>query len=320
MKFLLPQGIGDSVWALHKIQSVSNHLGNGDGIFVYLNCVDLNSPIQRRALDFVKRFKFVNDADMLVTHIHDYSNYHDEEGHYIYIPDGWRTIHNGENVFALMPNGPLERGVRLEDWLPEYSVNWDAAKEFSFTNEELDWADALYHRIGPYCTFYLGPMDGNLVSGHNRGMIWTPQDWLALGQFCQNKLGLRVVVLGADYDTSYYDSMVLPIFGRYLQPSWINLIGETEIGATFAIVKRSRFTISYQSGIGIFSSYLGVPTGIFWREKGNSINSAVYLSFEEEMASAWTRPDMLSSGKHLPLIYGRHNVEYICNEIVKRGW
>lgn len=50
MKFLLPSGIGDSVWGLHKIQSVSKKIGDGR-IDIYLS--GGNSVIESRALDFV---------------------------------------------------------------------------------------------------------------------------------------------------------------------------------------------------------------------------------------------------------------------------
>jgi hypothetical protein len=60
--------------------------------------------------------------------------------------------------------------------------------------------------------------------------------------------------------------------------------------------------------------------GIFWREKGDSVSPQYYISFEEAMASAWADPRMISSGKHLPLIYGRHGVDYIIDQIKERRW
>jgi len=317
MKFLLPQGIGDSIWALHKIRSVAKAY-NEEVIYVFLNCNDPNNYIQCRALEFVKRFKFVVNASMMPVSIHP-EDWHDGDGHYVYISDGWKEAY-GHKIFTMMPNGPLERGVKLADWLPEYPIDWGTPKEFLFTEQEEKFADTILKENGPYCTFYLGPLDGNLGMGHNRGQLWTPEEWLELGKFCQEKLGLKVMVLGADYDVPYYEFMVEPNFDKFPQEPWLNMLGQTEIGDTFALVKRSRFTISYQSGIGIFSSYLGIPTGIFWRARGSSINPEVYISFEESMASGWVRPDMIESGKHMPLIYGRNKVDYVMEQIEKRGW
>lgn len=318
MNFLLPQGIGDSVWALHKIQSVAEK-HKAKRIDVFLNCSEPDH-VQVRALDFVWRFSFVDSANMMQIDIHPSEGERvDADGHYVYIPDGPMKYY-GDDYFVLMPNGPLERGVRLEDWLPEYDINWNIAKDFKFDANEEDYAEGFSKEIGPYCVFYTGPMSGNFGNGHNRNAIWTPQDWAMLGQLFQKEMGLSVVVVGADYDAMYYDYWVTSEIERYEQPPWKSFIGKLTISETFALVKRARFTISYQSGIGIFSSYLGIPTGIFWRAKGDSISPDCYLSFEESMSSGWTRPDMISSGKHLPLIYGRHSFGYIFEEVRRRGW
>lgn len=65
---------------------------------------------------------------------------------------------------------------------------------------------------------------------------------------------------------------------------------------------------------------MGVPTGIFWRAAGDSIRDDAYLSFDEAMASAWANPQHIEQGKHLPLIYGRHGVDYIKQQIIERNW
>ncbi|MGH7175312.1 MAG: glycosyltransferase family 9 protein, partial [Minisyncoccia bacterium] len=167
----------------------------------------------------------------------------------------------------------------------------------------------------PYAVFFCSSYGGNGQAGHNRGGIWRPQDWADLGKRVR-EMGLDIVVVGSEYDHTYYQQQVRPLTGK----PWHDFIGKWGIGQTFAVIKNAKFVVSYQSGIGIVASYLGVPTAIFWRAKGNSISPDHYISFEEGMASAWTRPDMLAQGKHLPLIYGRHDVNYIVDNITQRGW
>jgi hypothetical protein len=316
MKFLLPQGIGDSVWAIHKLQSASKKVGDGK-IEAYLNCSEEND-IQTRSLDFIQRFDFIDEAKMLPgISIHPPSGWIDEQGHYVYIPDGPLQF-CGETYYALMPNGHLERGNRLENWLPEFEINWDVMQHFRITEKELGCMKYLRDEIGDYAVFYLGPFAGNNQCGHNRDGMWTPQDWVDLGRRVHNELNLSIVVVGAPYDAMYYDFMIRPL----VQDTgyWYSILGNTNIGELYGVTMGSRFVISYQSGVGIVSNYLGVPVGIFWRPKGNSINSEVFLSFEEEMASAWARPSTIKAGRHMPLIYGRHDVGYIMSEIHKRGW
>jgi hypothetical protein len=318
MKFLLPQGIGDSVWGLIKIQDVSKKIGDGI-IDVYLNTSREGSIVEDRAIPFVSRFDFVRTVGQRIVRILDGDNI-DQDGHYIYIPDG--PLPSIAIDYALMPNGPLERGIRLEDWLPEYKANWNIADHFAFMKDELQLADELHEEFGKnFVTFYPGPEAGNTLDGHNREAMWTPEDWVHLGNKLHEELGVEILVVGAEYDLSYWMRHVFPLVIRSgMAEHWHSYIGLWPIAQTFACVKKGRFTISYQSGIGIFSSYMQVPTGIFWRPKGNSISPQFYISFEESMASGWVRPDMLSSGKHLPLIYGRHDVDYIVNQIKERGW
>jgi ADP-heptose:LPS heptosyltransferase len=212
-----------------------------------------------------------------------------------------------------MPNAPLEKGIRLENWLPEFQINWNIMNDFKIDPNDIAKADSL-RQAGEYVIFYLGPELGNTGAGHNRGSIWKPEDWIKLGDRIKQELKVKIVVVGAEYDRSYFDKYLK---GRV---DWTNLIGLTSVSHLFAVVKNSRLTISYQSGVGIMSSYLGIPTGIFWRARGDSVSSDYYISFDEGMASAWVNPDMLNQKKHLPLIYGRHDSEYIMQEIKERKW
>lgn len=317
MKFLLPQGIGDSVWALHKVQSVAcRHMENR--IDIYLACNDQNE-VATRALDFVRRFSFVDSVEMRPYEIHPQGDHYDPSGYYNYLPDGMYDF-DGERCCALMPNAALERGTRLEAWLPQYAINWKIFDNFKIAELEKALANSIRDRMGcPYVVFYLGPLHGNTINGHNRNALWRPEDWIALGRRIHNEWGANIVLVGASYDASYYDRLIGPQLNGDT-PYWFNLIGQTNIGELFTITSGAQFVISYQAGVGIVSTYLGTPTGIFWRPRGDSISPDVYLSFEESMASAWVPPTQIANGAHMPLIYGRDGVDHIMNEIRTRGW
>jgi hypothetical protein len=314
MKFILPTGIGDSVWALHKIKSVRDQHDPSGPIDIYLAGTD--SEIETRALDFLRRFDFVNSVEM-----RDWGLLGDPvttpDGYFNYVEDGMYEF-KGEQVCALIPNAALERGIRLEDWLPNHQIDWDIFKHFDITYKERAAAERIAS-AGPYAVFYPGPLQGNTVNGHNRGMMWKPQEWIDLGRRIHNEFGLNIVVVGAPYDSSYYDlfiSTALNGDGSY----WNNQIGHTKLGELFSITNNAEFVISYQAGVGIVSTYLNTPTAIFWRPRGNSISPDRYISFEESMASAWVPPSILFQETHLPLIYGRHKVDDIMSEITQRGW
>lgn len=319
MTILVPQGIGDSIWALHKVQDLARQHG-ASVIEIAIAC-SADTPIEARALEFISRFDFVGSVRMYPMPVVEGAAGclllpgppADEQGYYRYIPDG----PPGESLpgidYVMMPNAPLERGIRLEQWLPEYATNWKLMKHFSFLAEEENFGE-MVRASGPYVVFQLGSLAANTISGHNRGPLWHPGDWHALGFELEKRFGLRIVMVGAVYDRDYINESL------HSPKSWIDLVGGYGIGYTLAVVKRAAFAITYQSGIGILASYFGVPTGIFWRPKGDSVSADSYVSFEEEMASAWVRPEMLRAGKHLPLIYTKCHVTGILEEIERRKW
>lgn len=317
MNVLIPQGIGDAIWAIHKLQDLTRKKGDGT-VHVYIACFGTGMG-ESRALEFTRRFGFVKTAEMYIMPRIDQQGAvllpgipADEKGYYRYIPDGVPGALPGID-YVLMPNAALERGVWLERWLPEIETNWDVMSDFQFIKGELDRAEDL-RRQGEYVVFFLGSEGSNTTAGHNRGGIWKPEDWIDLGRRIKEELGFRIIVVGEKYDESYFSKYIK---GRL---DCLSLIGRTGVGDVFAITKKSRFVISYQSGVGIVSSYFGVPTGIFWRAKGDSISSDSYVSLDEAMASAWVNPWMISQEKHLPLIYGRHDVQYIMEEVKRRQW
>jgi hypothetical protein len=318
MNILVPQGIGDSIWALHKVQDLVKKRGGGP-LHLKVACA-ADGGVEARALEFLSRFDFVDSVSMYPMQTEPGAAGiillpgppYDEAGYYRYIPDG-PTFLAGID-YVMMPNAALERGIRLEQWLPELHTNWDVTRRFRFLFEEEMYGEALKERLGGYVIFQMGSAAANTYAGHNRGPLWHPGDWHALGLEIEKRFGLKIVMVGAEYDRDYVETILHP------PASWIDLVGKCSIGKTFAVVKRARFAVTYQSGIGILASYFGVPTAIFWRPKGDSVSPDFYASFEESMASAWVRPDMLSLGKHLPLIYTKCHVTGILEEIERRGW
>ena len=317
MKFLLPTGIGDSVWAMHKIESVRKKLDPASELSIYLSCGEI-SPLQARALDFIRRFDFVDYVEMKVGYELRKDPIFHPAGYWNYIDDGMYEF-EGERYCVLIPNAALERGIRLEHWLPQYDIDWDIFSRFRITPEERAVADRLHSRVGPYAVFYPGPLGGNTFEGHNRNMLWKPKEWIELGDRIRKELNLSIVAVGAPYDYDYYEHFLAPCLNGS-STYWTNLIGKTTLGELFSITSRAKFVISYQAGVGIVSTYLRTPTAIFWRPWGDSLSNHGFLSFKEEMASAWVPPAILESGAHLPLIYGRHGVPYIMDEIKRRGW
>lgn len=307
MKFLLPTGIGDSLWALTKAKSISTRLGGGT-VEIALVC-DKEDAIQTRSLEFVSRFPFVAHAQMLRTGaILKPGPHTDSRGRYRYINDGDTSFAPG--WYPLVPNAPLERGERLETWFPDDAIDWTITRGWQNTPKELELVANLKKTVGEYAIIYPGPLEGNTKTGHNRGGLWTPKQWVELAKRIRS-MGLTPVSIGATYDWDYWRHSVAHEMKR-VDPTMkmiVSLVGQTKIGETLAVIRGSRFGVYYQSGLGVWSSFEGVPTAMFWRPEGNSISPHHLLSFSEQMASAWVPPAELESGRYLPCIYGKVSVE-----------
>src|ERR1022692_3044177 len=178
MNFFVPQGIVDSIWAMTKIQDASKKLG-GKTIDVKIACGNINNQVEVRALEFIRRLSFVNSAEMYVMpsigqkepvlRIGEAI----EDGYYRYLPDGKTDLKDID--YVMIPNAPLERGIRLENWLPEFETNWDVMKEFHFEDIEMKFAEKLSEI--KYVTFFVGGLSSNTDAGHNRQGLWKPEDW-----------------------------------------------------------------------------------------------------------------------------------------------
>jgi hypothetical protein len=318
INILVPPGIGDSVWAMIKIQSLAKKLTHPEEpvINVRLSCNDPDHMIESRSLEFISRFSFVNSAEMFpcpITH----NNYATPEGYYNYILDGPRD-HEKVN-YVMMPNAPLERGIRLENWLPEYEANWDVMDEWAFKPDELAFAKSLESEHGEYVIFYMHSIYGNTTWGHNRNALWKPEEWVELSRKIREMHDVKIVAVGASWDNDYYDECIQPLL-KEEEEHWVNLIDQTTIGQALAVGKSARYIISFQGGISMVPNYMGTPAAIFWRPQGDSIDPHVYVSFNELMAMAWVRPDNLENGKFLPLYYGRSTPQSIVDGVQQLDW
>jgi hypothetical protein len=303
----IPPGIGDAVWALCKVESIlAKESAQTAEIFIVDRGV-------RRAHEFVRSFDFVEavyhmDFEML-NPVNDTAVLPDMT--YDYVLTCQRL---GGLDWWLMPNWELEHGVRLEDWLPQYQIDWKIADHFRFSETSREtWAHTVQESGGAYGVFYLGPESGNTVAGHNRGPLWRMEDWRELARLVYRQLGLPIVVVGAEYDKSYADQVLA---SETLNDILIlDRVGQWDIHETFRVCQGAKFVVSYQSGIGIFSTYMRIPVAMWWRPHGDSILPDRNLSFNEKMATAWVPPDILQAGGYAGLIYGSCDARSVFSQL-----
>ncbi|MGL4460604.1 MAG: hypothetical protein ACRC1K_00470, partial [Planctomycetia bacterium] len=220
---------------------------------------------------------------------------------------GWRYDDTGTDWhvdydWLLVPNGHLEEGKPLAEWLPELPIDWRIADRFRFRDDELAEAERRAAEWGRFVQFYLGPKAANENAGQNRGPLWTPADWGRLAEFARAD-GCRVVVTGAEHDRDYLD-VVRPHLGEF-----VDRVGKDPLPLTFATMRKAVGHVGYQSGLAIFGVFLGCNAATWWRPHGDSIHGPGEnrVTFREEMATAWAPPGAVKDGRYLPLVYGRPN-------------
>jgi len=289
LKLAVPPGIGDAVWSLMKVPALLEHTGKD------FATVAICGQPPLRAGEFVGRFTFVDSwfySDLSTVE----SDFTTPDGVFNHAPTqpNW----HGRFDWLLNVNQHLEYGRRLDDWWPELPTAWNISDMYQFEPDEIELARAIKKTVGPFVVFYLGPLAGNTTAGHNRDSLWTPEDWGRCAMAAR-AAGRTVIVVGAEYDRSYFE-LCEPHLGDV-----INAVGTWEISVTFAVIQLADRVLAYQSGIGIFATLLDVPTAMFWRPHGNSILPDEYVTFSEDMATAWVPPATLEAGRYTPLIYGK---------------
>jgi len=314
----VPAGIGDSLWAVTKLNALRAVLDNEGHEGRPIEMVIAGGGPHRSA-DFLNAFQMIDSVR--------YDEYYKvnwgvvkakrEYGYINYKPSGFG--YEGFDL-TLIPNCSLECGIRLEDWFTELDTDFTIGKQWVFERDAWDKAKERMEGRRDYVVFYLGPELGNKRNGHNRDTLWSMQDWIDLANHFVDTYDVDIVMVGAPYDRSYTTLFMRDIMDTPLRDRVINIVGQTSIQDLYACCVQSKCVISYQAGVGIFSVYLGVPTVLWWRPFGNSITPNGMISFHEDMASAWAPPWSLENGRYLPQIYTKSTPESIAATIKERSW
>ncbi len=314
-------GIGDAAWSLLLAHGVIRKYGASH---VQLHIHHSGDVRAKRSNNMLARFRFVDEIVGSKFDIHAHPPMNDITGHINYIPSGPVALDSPDEFdYRLVFNTFLERGWSLPaiaDFfgLSESDINYDFFDDYEEKSSDLRGYNRSINFVGKdYVVFHFGAREPNTTAGLNAGEIWKPEDWLELGRKINSKYGAKIIVIGASYDLDYAND----ILGRTTDNFYLNVIGQMDITETLALIKRSRFTISFPSGVGIVGPYMNVPTCIFWRAKDNPYHPLHPRSgFEREFATNWAPPEKVETGLYYPAWYGTDTPESIVRHIEAAGW
>lgn len=314
-------GIGDAVWSF-VIERAVRRKYKADALHYYVH--DSGDARRKRSNNMLARFSFVNDLSSSIFQVHADTPMDDRTGHLNYISSG-PTLIDGKDEFdyRLIVNSHLEHGagfdIICEDLaLSVGDLDYDFFKHYQELTSDIAAVDKITRYVGKdYAIFYYGAEVDNTIGGLNRDEIWTPEDWNRLGRLINDEYGLKLVVIGAPYDTSYANK----IQGRNRDDFYYNAIGELDITETLSLIQRSKFIVAFPAGVGIVGPYMRIPTVIFWRPKHLSYHVMHdRAGFNPKFAENWVPPQVIKAGGYYPAWYGIDTPESVMGVIRDRGW
>jgi hypothetical protein len=251
------QGVGDVFWVYQKLY---NHF---DIINLIICVVDLNCPVQKRVLPFLKLLPKVKYLKLeLVT-----SNYYDNLAKIKKtIPellDEWNN--NKSAVFEYAVNKWLEDGVRI-DQIDSYSI----LDNVYLINKHV----YIPYNTKEYITLY--------ISGNKISQEWQPEKYSKLihNTFLKNKIKYPIILLGAEYDKKH-----LLIAGNELINYGYDVYYfiEKPFENVIYVIKNSKYFIGYQSGLSILADNYDVP------------QTMLYFNFLGDVMYSWPKQKNVDS-------------------------
>jgi ADP-heptose:LPS heptosyltransferase len=260
-------GLGDTVWLFMKLvnQSERFHWKIGDGL------PQRGHQIFELFPQLVESFEYIPD--------HGYNKVK-------------RSAHTGKwsrtpDRFYLEANSHLERGNRIEEFLPDletsYRLEYATSESDKNTANEIIWpATVTELKI----SFDLDPMIGIYTSAYSNARHWKgweAKQWLELIRLIQkHNPNYKFVFIGADYDIGVSQEIM-----KQLQPSeYVNTICQP-LPVVIEILKRLDCFIGFPSGLSIINETLGAKQTVMFYP--------VHLS---KLINAWPDPARIESGAY----------------------
>jgi hypothetical protein len=316
-------GIGDVLWSALYIPALLRKRGKSDlRLVVHFN----GDHRSGRSFDLLRRLDYVKEVVPFAFRIHRPVAVK-EDGYLDYTFAAGPADEAGAEVFdfALIVNTFLEHGWSVEQIarhldLDETLVDWRPFDHFEWKPQDTEIAQSLTRELGKYVVFYLGAEVDNTTSGLNCGGLWSPTDWVKLFRLVAASTGMKIVVIGAPYDLSYFKDVVAAGPTDVLSHS-INMIGLMDLPGTLATMKEAEFVVGFASGMPISSTYLRTRTAIFWRPQELSMSPHLKkYGFHEHFATNWVPPDMLASESYLDLWYSKDTPESVMDRMKRARW
>ena len=251
------QGVGDVFWVYQKLY---NHF---DIINLIICVVDLNCPVQKRVLPFLKLLPKVKKFKLELVSSNYYDNLAKIKKTIPELLNEWN--HNNKNVIEYAVNKWLEDGVRINE-IDSYSVLENVSLIYEETN--------IPYKSKEYIILY--------ISGNKISKEWQPEKYATLihNTFLNNKNKYPIILLGAEYDRNH-----LLIAGNILTQNNYeeNYFIDKPFENVIYVIKNARYFIGYQSGLSILADNYDIP------------QTMLYFNFLGDVMYSWPKQKNIDS-------------------------
>lgn len=273
LRVAVPTGIGDTLWAMTKVGAIlrqENAQGGGyGGVHVRVCAGAVPHSLETRAFDFLQNIPFVKKVDHVVHPIHPPGRHYEIDG-CIYLPSG--KVASSHFDYLLIANHSLERGVRLEDFLPQHVVDWKILDSIPSVIQSPPVRDLFRSQL-PFFVLYCSALRN--YSSRNNGYNnwdedfssrWSLEDWaqVLIDLYDCFGQGLQPVITGAEYDKTCAARVIELVRERRANLPILDLCGTCTTPETLAVLRQASLVVGYPSGIPIAATFLGRPTVMFY--------------------------------------------------------
>lgn len=159
------------------------------------------------------------------------------------------------NDFYLNCNTWLERGQRIDKFLPDLKTNYRIAWD---TENEKANIDKLLPEGQKYIGIYTSSMRGATA-----WELWEEKEWFRLiASIYHEDKGYIFVLIGAEWDLDLSTRLA-----KVLQENkipFINTVATESLGAVVEIMKRLHYFFAFPSGLGILAPTVGCPVTMLY--------------------------------------------------------
>lgn len=286
----VPPGIGDMHWVLEILESFKEK-NRIDRLTIALIDRGTNHRYSEEFLHlipFIDALHYMNKIPFEFSIVGGSGNPFmcDKQCHDV---TGVRTID-----YLMEFNSRLEHGMRIENILPGYKVNFEYPIKYPSYAKNF----VKFIKKGAGNKLYLFYASSHLGNNNWCRGRWDPKDWLILAEKIHAETGRKPILIGAEWDKIYSNEIRKIDTKNKIH----NLVGKTDVAEMLGLLREANCVVSFLSGIPILATRFKTPCVSFWP----TAKMVPHWHDPEKFQKSWIPPGADNDG-YMPFFYGEKN-------------